>query len=65
LMVSGSDTPGTSHVPTSSFLILFALIASVLVLPMLAEPLIRRFVSGAPEFEQALIEQGKQYYEAE
>ena len=65
LMVSGSDTPGTSHVPSSSFLILFTLIASVLVLPMLVEPVLRRFVSGAPEFEQARTEQMKQYYEEE
>ena len=59
LMVSGEGTPGTRDVPSSSFFILFTLIGSVLVLPMLLEPLLRRFMSKAPEFEQAAIENKK------
>lgn len=65
LMVSGEGTPGTSYVPSSSFFILFLIIGGVLVLPMLFEPLIRRLMTGAPEFEQAASEQLKQYYEEE
>ena len=64
-MVSGEGTPGTSYVPSSSFFILFLIIGGVLVLPMLFEPLIRRLMTGAPEFEQAASEQLKQYYEEE
>ena len=59
LMVSGEGTPGTTYVPSSSFLILFTLVGGVLVLPMLLEPAIRRFMSKAPEFEQAMSEHNK------
>ena len=63
LMVSGEDTPGTAYVPSSSFLILFTLIGGVLVLPMLLEPVIRKFMSKAPEFEQAMSEHKKKQSE--
>ncbi|MDE0870184.1 MAG: S26 family signal peptidase [Candidatus Poseidoniaceae archaeon] len=59
LMVSGEGTPGTSYVPSSSFLILFTLVGGVLVLPMLLEPVMRSFMSKAPEFEQAMSEHKK------
>ena len=59
LMVSGEGTPGTSYVPSSSFFILFTLIGSVLVLPMVLEPVVRRFMAKAPEFEQAVSEHKK------
>jgi len=59
LMVSGEGTPGTSYVPSSSFLILFTLVGGVLVLPMLLEPLMGAFMSKAPEFEQAMSEHKK------
>lgn len=65
LMVGGEGTPGTSFVPSSSFFILFSLIVSVLVLPMLFEPLIRRLMTGAPEFEQSIIEHRKDIQEEE
>ena len=61
LMVSGEGTPGTEYVPSSSFFILFALVGGVLILPMLIEPIIRRFMARAPEFEQAITEHKKQY----
>jgi len=63
LMVSGEGTPGTTYVPSSSFFILFTLIGSVLVLPMILEPTFRRFMARAPEFEQAKAEHKKQYPE--
>ena len=53
LMVSGPGTPGTSHVPSSSFAALFLLIAGVLVAPMIFEPVMRRFFHSAPEVHQA------------
>ena len=59
LMVSGEGTPGTMYVPSSSFLILFTLVGGVLVLPMVLEPAVRRFMSKAPEFEQAMSEHKK------
>jgi len=65
LMVSGEGTPGTTYVPSSSFFILFTLVGSVLVLPMLLEPVIRRFMAGAPEFKQAKNENEKQHPEEE
>ena len=65
LMVSGEGTPGTSHVPSSSFFILFSIIGSVLVIPMLFEPLIRRLMTGAPEFKQSLTEHKKKIREEE
>ena len=65
LMVSGEGTPGTTYVPVSSFFILFSLIAGVLVIPMLLEPLARRLMTGAPEFEQSLTEHKKRFREEE
>ena len=65
LMVSGEGTPGTTYVPSSSFFILFFIIGSVLVIPMVFEPLIRRLMTGAPEFEQSLSEHQKNISEEE
>jgi hypothetical protein len=44
---------------------LFFIIGSVLVIPMLFEPLIRRLMTGAPEFEQSLTEHQKKIPEEE
>ena len=53
LMVSGGDSPGTAYVPTSSFYWLFALIVSVLILPMIVEPVIKKLMQLSPELIQA------------
>jgi signal peptidase I len=53
LMVSGGDSPGTAYVPTSSFYWLFTLIASVLIAPMIIEPLINKLMRNSPELIQA------------
>jgi hypothetical protein len=53
LMVSGGDSPGTVYVPTSSFYWLFTLIASVLIAPMIIEPMINKLMQRSPEVGQA------------
>lgn len=70
LMVSGGDSPGTSYVPTSSFYWLFTLIASVLIAPMIIEPLINKLMQRSPELAQAnkeanKLEPEKEYIEFE
>ena len=53
LMVGGEGSPGTSYVPTSSFYWLFTLIISVLIAPMIIEPLINKLMQRSPELAQA------------
>ena len=65
LMVSGQGTPGTIHVPTSSFFMLFSLIAAVLVFPMILEPVAKRFMRRSPEYGMAMEEQKKYFSEEE
>jgi hypothetical protein len=70
LMVSGEGSPGTSYVPTSSFYWLFTLIASVLIAPMILEPLINKLMQRSPELAQAnkeakKLEPEKEYIEFE
>ena len=52
-MVSGEGSPGTAYVPTSSFYWLFTLIASILIAPMIIEPLINKLMQRSPELAQA------------
>ena len=52
LMVSGSG-PGLTYVPSSSIMYLLACIGSILVFPMVADPMIRRIFSTSPESIQA------------
>jgi len=65
LMVSGDDSPGTAYVPTSSFYWLFTLIASVLIAPMIIEPLINKLMQRSPELIQANKESKKIVHEEE
>ena len=53
LMVSGDDSPGVSEVPNSSFLYLITLVVTILVLPMMFEPITRRFLKSSPEMSEA------------
>jgi len=53
LMVGGDGTPGTTYVPSSSFFMLFSLIAAVLVIPMVFDPLSKKFLKRSPEYQLA------------
>ena len=65
LLVSGGE-PGASEVPGASFLFLIGFVGTVLVIPMLIEPMIRRVLSNSPEMEQAEKEDAMaSYYEEE
>ena len=53
LMVSGDNSPGVSEVPNSSFLYLITLVATILILPMVFEPISRRILKSSPEMIEA------------
>jgi signal peptidase len=53
LMVSGDGSPGISEVPNSSFLYLITLVVTILVLPMLFEPIFQRVLKSSPEMKEA------------
>ena len=65
LMVSGQGTPGTSHVPSSSFFMLFSLIAAVLIFPMILDPAVKKFMRQSSEYDMAMVEQKKYMSEEE
>ncbi|MCH1540497.1 MAG: S26 family signal peptidase [Candidatus Poseidonia sp.] len=51
LMTGGPGSPGTTFVPSSSFLALFTLIAVVLISPFISEAVFKRWLAGGPEFQ--------------
>ena len=65
LMVGGAGTPGTTYVPNSSFFMLFSLIAAVLVLPMVFDPLSKKLMKRSPEYRLAQDELQKYAHEEE
>ncbi len=59
LMVSGDSSPGISEVPNSSILYLITLVVTILVLPMLFEPIFQRILKSSPEMNEAEREEAK------
>ena len=56
LMVSGGDSPGVSQVPGQSFVFLILFVGTVLVAPIVIEPVIKRILRNSPEAVEAEIE---------
>lgn len=52
LMVSGTG-PGLEYVPSSSLFNLFLCIGAILLMPIIAEPVVRKLFESSPEYAQA------------
>ena len=52
LMASGTG-PGLEHVPSSSLFNLFLCIGAILLMPVIAEPVVRKLFESSPEYAQA------------
>ncbi|MGY8755365.1 MAG: hypothetical protein ACKVIR_06705 [Candidatus Poseidoniales archaeon] len=49
LMVSGEGSPGISQVPGSSFIFLIVLVGSILIAPVLIDPIARKLIHSSPD----------------
>ena len=65
LMASGANSPGTTYVPSSSFVYLAIIVGGILLAPLILERGLKNVMGNSPEAYQIELEQKIYYFEEE